>query len=54
MVGGQNLANGRTAPHPADQMELSIGTDHAQADLEGHLVKELQRKKGTVTATLLA
>ena len=53
MVSGQHSVNGRIAQHLVDQMELSIGTDHAPVDLEEYHVRELQWKRGDVTAIFL-
>ena len=53
MVSGQHSVNGRIAQRLADQMEHSIGTDHAPVDLEEYHVRELQWKRGDVTAIFL-
>ena len=53
MVSGQRSVNGRIAQRLVDQMELRFGIDHAPVDLEEYHVRELQWKRGDVTAIFL-
>ena len=40
--------NGRIVPHPVDQMEPSIDTEHVLVDSGELHVKEIQQKRGAV------